>query len=322
MRGLRPRVHAAAAPRPVLPVPVAQPRSVRRLRVLPGQRLYRASFAGAQGVRPRVLDQPRVPALPDVPRRRSCSPPWPTRPGTATSGTPGSDPAGRGPRLAVHAAEPRRRPQRAGRDLDAVLRDGLLPAARRAVQLGRAPAQRLVRDGLRGRRGRARRRASDVGARPLVERPRAGQPAGAQRGHRRADPRRPRARRAVPVLGGQGGSVARGRRRPRPRHVQPELPLPVVRLRDPGADVHRHADLPGRAGAGSAAETAGRASRFAVGGARRCCDGSRGDWHGGALRVSLAGPVDDVGAARRAPRSGSAWRCGGSAFPAGAPGLG
>ena len=60
---------------------------------------------------------------------------------------------------------------------------------------GVPPAQRLVRDGLRGGRGGARRRAADVGARPLVEWPGAG-PACAQRGHRRADPRRPGARRA------------------------------------------------------------------------------------------------------------------------------
>ena len=99
-----------------------------------------------------------------------------------------------------------------------------------AVQLGRAPAQRLVRDGLRGGRGGARRRAPDGGARPLVERPGPG-PAGAQRGHRRADPRGPGARGVVAVLAGQGRDVARRPGRPRAGHVQPELP----RTRGPAA---------------------------------------------------------------------------------------
>ena len=71
-------------------------------------------------------------------RRPSCWPPSPTGPGTARSGAPSTIPLHVGPRLAAHAAEPAHRPQRAERYVDPLLRDGLLPAARGAVQLGRA----------------------------------------------------------------------------------------------------------------------------------------------------------------------------------------
>ena len=76
-----------------------------------------------------------------------------------------------------------------------------------AVQLGRAPAQRLVRVGLRGGRGRARRRAADGGAHALggARRPRR---AVAQPDRRRAGPRRHRRRALVAVPGGPGRGVA------------------------------------------------------------------------------------------------------------------
>ncbi len=60
---------------------------------------------------------------------------------------------------AVHDVEHARRHQRAQRDLDPLLRDGLLPAADRAVHLPGPPAQRRLRAG-RGRGARWRWAAS------------------------------------------------------------------------------------------------------------------------------------------------------------------
>ena len=239
LRGVRPRLYAAAASRAELPVSVVQLRPVRRLRVFPGQRLYRARVAGAQGQPAGVLDQPRVPAVPDVRGGYRAGRHRLLEQVRHDQGRR-APPADVGHVVAAHAAEPAHRPQRAERYVDPLLRDGLLPAARGLVQLEDPRAQRQLRADLRGRRGRARRRAADGGAYPLgaALRP---WPALAQRDRRRADHRRHRAGRHRQALAGAVGRGPRRAHRADPGQRQPGIAVPVVGVRDPGADVHRDA---------------------------------------------------------------------------------
>src|SRR6201999_2776917 len=79
------------------------------------------------------------------------------------------------------------------------------------------------------------------------------------------------------------------------RHGQPDLPLPVVWLRDPRTDVHRHDDLPSGAGAGQP-EAARRRYRRGVRAAHGGGDLAR---RAAARGPHLAGAVGDVGPARR-----------------------
>ena len=165
---------------------------------------------------------------------------------------------------------------------------------------GDAPAQRLVRVGLRGRRGGARRRAADGGARPLVERPRPrARWCSTRRG--RAGPRRARRLACPRAPAGTGGHDARRPWSPSSCvTVNQHYPYPwsgcvILALMFTGTLIYRAEQ--GQAGKRAAAAIVGRRARP---------DDGRGDLaRRAAPRSSLAGHSGPRRCCSRARRSAS-----------------
>ncbi len=227
--------------------PVVQLRPVRRARVLPCQRLRGAGFAGTPRQRRRVLDQPGLPPVSPVVRRRG------GRDGVRRRGRvrDAAEPAGRQsghlhPGAPDDAAGPPSGGQRRQRVLDVVVRNGLLPARDGDVRGGRAPCRHHGHDRLR-RRGRHRGRTASGGR--AVEgrrhRPGRGRHGGrVARGGRVAGV----SRAAAPVRHrGRGRAGSRAARRQQPDRG-------VAEPRHPRDDVRRHRALPARPGAAALEE--------------------------------------------------------------------
>ena len=254
LRGVRALRHPRAAHGPYRGVQRVRSRPVRGARLLPGQRLHRAGIAGAQGQPPELLARP---AVPPVPALRDCH-----RGGAGAARARLCQCAGHqrqrhrvGVLAPVHAQRAARRDQHHRRALDAVLRDGVLRAAHRAVHRGPAQAQRVVRRHVR--RGRAAARRAAAHRLDLVQLPRA-HPGRA--GRRCPDHGRHRGRGGRPRAAPCARRVACGGHRPDPgRRQRQEEPLRGTD--DPGPDVHRHHALPGPAGAGRPLASRSRGDR-------------------------------------------------------------
>jgi hypothetical protein len=237
--------HASYSFMPELPAGVdaaVQHRPVRHPGVLPGQRLHHPRVAGAPGLRPDVLDRagvPHVPAVGDRRRRRPGRQPAGPR-GHARLRWPERGHGGRRP--CHHASGVAGDAQSPARPVDALVRDGLLSAGRRALHGPAAPAvgggrRHPGRAGRRERGGRghaARLRPVRPGRHRPADRTRLGRPGGRDLLCELRVARTSRVRRGA----GRGAGA-------RPGPVQRHGPA-VGGPGDPRRDVPRHRRPPGR----------------------------------------------------------------------------